>query len=117
MPDEPGKPTGPKIQTTPNTPKTPSARTTTLWSAHPNPFNPETTIDFSLASAVRVYVAVYDVKGALVRTLVDENQTAGDHSVRWNGVDEKGRSAASGIYFVRMIAGTYTDVRKIVMLK
>jgi hypothetical protein len=118
LPDEPGKRGGdPKIQTTPNTPDTPTARSTTLWNAHPNPFNPQTTIDFSLASSMQVSVAVYDVRGALVRMLVDGTMPAGDHSVRWNGADEEGRSAASGIYFVRMIAGSYSQVRKIVMLK
>ena len=118
LPDEPSKRGGdPKIQTTPNTPDTPTARTTTLWNARPNPFNPQTTIDFSLASSAAVSIAIYDVKGALVKTLVDETMPAGEHSARWNGVDEQGRSAASGIYFVRMVAGSYSQVRKIVMLK
>jgi FlgD Ig-like domain/K319L-like, PKD domain/HYR domain len=94
-----------------------NARITTLSSVHPNPFNPETTVDFSLAASSDVTIAVFDVRGALVKVLVDGTQTAGDHSVRWNGVDEAGRSAASGIYFVRMIAGSYSEVRKIVMLK
>jgi flagellar hook assembly protein FlgD len=57
------------------------------------------------------------VRGSLVRTLVNETMPTGQHQARWNGVDEGGRPAASGIYFVRMIAGSYTDVRKIVMLK
>jgi len=118
LPGEPAKRGGdPRIQTTPNTPDTPTARTTTLWNAHPNPFNPQTTIDFSLASSAAVSIAIYDVKGARVKTLVDETMPAGEHSARWNGVDEQGRSAASGIYFVRMVAGSYSQVRKIVMLK
>jgi len=118
LPGEPAKRGGdPRIQTTPNTPDTPTARTTTLWNAHPNPFNPQTTIDFSLASSAAVSIAIYDVKGALVKTLVDETMPAGEHSARWNGVDEQGRSAASGIYFVRMVAGSYSQVRKILMLK
>lgn len=118
LPNEPSKRGGdPKIQATPNTPDTPTARSTTLWNAHPNPFNPQTTIDFSLAASGAVSIAIYDVKGALVRTLVDETMTAGDHSARWNGVDEQGRTVASGIYFVRMVAGSYSQVRKIVMLK
>lgn len=94
-----------------------SPKVTALSSIHPNPFNPQTTVDFTLASSARVRIAVYDVKGALVRLLVDETMPAGERATRWNGVDEKGRSAASGIYFVRMIAGSYTEVRKIVMLK
>jgi flagellar hook assembly protein FlgD len=57
------------------------------------------------------------VKGSLVRRLVDQTMSAGTHSTRWNGVDDAGRPASSGIYFVRMIAGSHTEVRKIVMLK
>jgi M6 family metalloprotease-like protein len=92
-------------------------RVTALGSIHPNPFNPQTTVDFSLASAAKVQIAIYDVKGSLVRRLVDQTMPAGTHSTRWNGVDDAGRPASSGIYFVRMIAGSHTEVRKIVMLK
>lgn len=95
----------------------PNVRVTAMRSIHPNPFNPETTVDFSIAGNANVTVAVFDVKGALVRVLVDETMTAGEHSVRWNGVDERGRPAASGVYFVRMITGSYNETRKIVMLK
>jgi len=92
-------------------------KVTALSSIHPNPFNPQTTVDFTLASSARVRIAIYDVKGSLVRLVVDETMAAGAHSTRWNGVDQQGRQAASGIYFVRMIAGSYSEVRKIVMLK
>ncbi|HET6349160.1 MAG TPA: HYR domain-containing protein [Candidatus Krumholzibacteria bacterium] len=90
---------------------------TELASIHPNPFNPETTVDFSLASSERVQIAIYDVRGALVRRLVDGTMPAGQHHATWNGRDNSGRTASSGIYFVRMIAGRYEEVRKIVMLK
>jgi hypothetical protein len=115
LPNEPAS--KPKVPTIPSAPDAPNVRSTTLWNAHPNPFNPQTTVDFSLASSMRVSVAIYDVKGALVRTLVDETMTAGDHSAHWDGMDRAGRTAASGIYFVRMVAGSYNEVRKIVMLK
>jgi hypothetical protein len=95
----------------------PAHYVTGLSSIHPNPFNPETTVDFTLASSERVRIAIYDVQGALVRRLVDETMPTGSHQARWNGVDDRGRSVASGVYFVRMIAGSYTEVRKIVMLK
>jgi len=74
-------------------------------------------VDFSLAASANVRIAIYDVRGSLVRRLVDETMPAGQHQTRWNGVDDQGRPATSGIYFVRMIAGSYTEVRKIVMLK
>ena len=83
----------------------------------PNPFNPQTTVDFALASSERVRIAIYDVRGTLVKRLVDETMPAGEHHATWNGIDDAGRPTASGIYFVRMIAGGYEQTRKIVMLK
>jgi hypothetical protein len=90
---------------------------TALLSVHPNPFNPETAVDYSLERTQRVVISIYDVKGALVRRLVDQLMSAGEHRAAWSGVDDAGRPASSGIYFVRMIAGSYTETRKIVMLK
>ena len=90
---------------------------TKISSIHPNPFNPQTTVAFELSVATRVRIMIYDVRGALVRSLVDNEMAPGTHSAVWSGVDDSGRPATSGIYFVRMTAGTHTEVRKIVMLK
>ncbi len=90
---------------------------TRLTSIHPNPFNPQTTVQFSLVSPGLVRIMIYDVRGALVRRLVDEARAAGTHAEVWNGADDSGRQAASGIYFVRMMAGSYTETKKIVLLK
>jgi flagellar hook assembly protein FlgD len=64
-----------------------------------------------------VRISVYDVTGALVRQLVDEKMPAGQHQARWDGKADRGTSVTSGVYFVRMMAGSYREVRKIVMLK
>jgi hypothetical protein len=93
------------------------AKATELNSVHPNPFNPQTTVSYTLSGDTRVRIAIYDVRGSLVRLLVDDAQGAGEHHAVWNGVDDAGRPATSGIYFVRMIAGSYVETRKIVMLK
>ena len=77
-----------------------------LMQNRPNPFNPETVIPFSLASPGRVAVRVYDVRGRLVRTLLDAIKPAGVHAARWNGATESGARAATGIYFYRI---TYPD--------
>ncbi len=84
----------------------------------PNPFNPATTIRYRVpVDGTQVTISVYDAVGRRVRTLVDERRPAGSGSVVWNGVDERGASAASGVYFYRMQAGSYDRTRKMVMLK
>jgi FlgD Ig-like domain/HYR domain len=92
-------------------------RETRLTSIHPNPFNPETTVEFALSSSQPVRIAIYDVRGSQVKHLVDQTMPAGEHRATWNGIDDAGRPASSGIYFVRMIAGRYEQTRKIVLLK
>lgn len=91
---------------------------TALGEAYPNPFNPSTTIPFALAADGPVRVEVYDVAGRLVRTLVDRNMNASpSHRVDWDGLDAAGNSSASGVYFVRMTAGSFKESRKITLLK
>ncbi len=62
-------------------------------------------------------IDIYNVKGQKVITLVDEQMSAGHHSVVWNGKDDSGRNAASGIYFSRMRSGKYTATRKLILMK
>jgi FlgD Ig-like domain len=89
-----------------------------LYPNAPNPFNPETTIRYDVpAGGARVSIVVYDIAGRRVRTLLDSNAPAGGHSVVWDGRDEHGQGAASGVYFCRMIAGSFVQTRKMVLLK
>jgi len=92
-----------------------------LGRACPNPFNPSTTIDYTVAAPSRVTVRVYDVAGGVVRTLVDSHVAAGRRTAVWNGTTNSGEQAASGVYFIRMdgasSAGSFSRVRKVVMLK
>jgi parallel beta-helix repeat protein len=90
---------------------------TELTNIVPNPFNPQTTIQYSLASHGRVEIKIYDVAGKLVQTLANETQVAGQHSVVWRGIDRRGSQVASGVYFVRMIAGSQVFTKKMVLLK
>ncbi len=110
-------PDGPPVVTAEPVVPTPKPSSTGFTSIHPNPFNPQTTVDFALASPERVRLAIYDVRGTLVRRLADQSMPAGEHSLTWDGRDDNGRTASSGIYFVRLIAGAVTETRKIVMLK
>jgi hypothetical protein len=84
----------------------------TLKQNFPNPFNPTTTIDYTLPASSRVLLKVYDVLGREIRTLVDERQIAGDHSVKLDG-----SNLASGVYFYRLQAGTYAETRKLLLLR
>ena len=83
----------------------------------PNPFNPVTTIRYDVREKGLVSIKVFDVSGRLVRTLVDEVREPGSHAAIWNGWNNEGRQAASGIYFCRMEAGDFRAVRKLVLLR
>jgi hypothetical protein len=72
---------------------------------HPNPFNPETNIGYALPKGSRVTLTIYNVRGQLVRTLVDDFQPAGFHKAYWDGKDAGGLQVASGPYFYRIQAG------------
>jgi hypothetical protein len=84
---------------------------------YPNPFNPDTQIPYQLPEPGEVSLVVYNTLGQQVRVLVNERREAGYHHLTWNGKDEIGRQVASGIYMVRMKAGEYRSVRKMVLLK
>ena len=83
----------------------------------PNPFNPETAIRYSVARTGPVAIRIYNVNGALVRTLVNRVQAAGEHAERWNGTDDHGRPLPSGAYFYRLESDGFTDSRKLILLK
>jgi hypothetical protein len=79
--------------------ETPVPRYTTLGQNYPNPFNPQTWIDYSLSRPGPALLRIYDERGRLVSTLVDEPAlAAGPHRLRWNGRDAAGRNVASGVY-------------------
>ena len=84
---------------------------------YPNPFNPETSIRYSLEQNGPVNISIYNTRGQLVRTLVNETKAAGLHTVVWNGMDEQGSSVSSGIYYYKMYAGKYSSTRKMILMK
>jgi len=85
---------------------------------HPNPFNPQTTIAFELPKRESVTLQVFDMSGRLVRNLITaEPHTPGRHEVVWNGRDDSGRQVASGTYFYRLEAGSYSETKRMVLIK
>ena len=84
----------------------------------PNPFNPETTIGYNLAEGGDVSLRIYNIVGQVVRTLVNERQSAGRYQVRWSGSDDRGVAVSSGIYFYQVsAAGKFQDVKRLMLLK
>lgn len=94
-----------------------SGRRLSLPGNVPNPFNPSTEIRFEVDRESFIELAVYDMQGRRLRTLVHEWRPAGNHGVRWDGRDQHGRPVASGTYHVRLKAGERSLVRKILLLK
>ena len=84
---------------------------------YPNPFNPETTISFSLGNASKVDLDIYNIRGQLVRNLLDTEMMAGEHTVVWNGTDSNGAKVGSGVYFYAFRAGEHIETRRMMLLK
>jgi hypothetical protein len=88
---------------------------------YPNPFNPGTTIQYRLPQSATVSLIIYNLKGQAVRSLLKTDETPGEHSVRWNGENERGERVPSGVYVYRLEAraagGTSAVSRKIMMIE
>jgi hypothetical protein len=95
----------------------PAARGIVLSDAFPNPFNPVTSIAFSLPARSMVELDVLNANGELVKTLVQEELPAGEQRASWDGTDSTGRAVSSGVYFYRLRAGGQALSRKMVLLK
>jgi hypothetical protein len=93
---------------------TPKAR---LFDAAPNPFNPFTSIRFSLSRPARVRLLVFDVSGARVKSLADGLMPAGEHQLRWDGTNDRGRPLSSGAYFYRFEADGEAQAKKLILLR
>ena len=92
-----------------------------LYQNHPNPFNPSTTIPFTVpgteGSRSTVNIAVYDVRGSRIRTLVEGSLPTGRHSVQWDGRNQRGEQVSSGMYFVQLRTAGTRVTRKMVLLR
>ena len=84
---------------------------------YPNPFNPTTTIEFDLPKESHVEIVIYNILGQKIITLLKSELQAGTHTVLWHGEDNIGQSVSSGIYLVRMVAGKFSDLKKLLLLQ
>ena len=84
---------------------------------YPNPFNPTTSIDIQIAQSSKLLVQVFDAKGRLVNTLINNTTDAGYYHVTWNGKDSKGYDMSTGVYFISVASGVDRNTQKIILLK
>jgi hypothetical protein len=84
---------------------------------YPNPFNPTTTIEYTVGVTGPVTLDIINVKGQVVRHLVDRVMSAGIHSVQWDSTNERGERVSSGVYFYRLVAGDYSETKSMTLLK
>jgi hypothetical protein len=84
---------------------------------YPNPFNPQTTIAFSIKDRGAVSVKVYNVAGELVRTLANDDRAAGSYTLVWDGRNDAGQPVSSGVYFYKLVTNSFSQTKKMVLLK
>jgi len=88
---------------------------------YPNPFNPSTTIEFAIPESnlegVKVNLSIFNVRGQLIKTLVNEIKSPGYYEIHWNGTNDWGERVSSGIYFYQIVAGDFRSTKKLVVLK
>ena len=88
------------------------------FNAYPNPFNPTTTISFSILNDSNVELSIFNIKGQKIKTLVSDQLTIGNHSIIWNGTDESGEVVSSGVYLYKLLINSKTEaVNKCLLLK
>ena len=88
-----------------------------LYPNYPNPFNPETKINFTLSSPMAVRLEIFNLKGQLVRKLVDSQNLSGEQHIVWNGTDDDGRGVSSGVYYYRLTTPQKVMTRKMALVK
>ena len=84
---------------------------------YPNPFNPSTVIEYSIAEPSFVNLAIYDASGRIVRTLVSESKVADSYSLTWDGTNDSGVQVSAGMYLYKINAGSFTETKKMLLVK
>jgi flagellar hook assembly protein FlgD len=87
-------------------------------SNYPNPFNPSTTIEFSIQNNSNVELSIFNIKGQKIKSLLNDQITSGEHSIVWNGEDDSGKKASSGVYLYKLhVNGRIELTKKCLLLK
>jgi len=91
---------------------------TVLYQNRPNPFNPSTVIRYDLAAAGNINLRIYDISGALIKSLANEHHDPGRYEIVWRGEDNHGRRIASGVYFIQLVTSTgHRETRKTLLMR
>jgi hypothetical protein len=98
-------------------PDVPPVFATKLWPCHPNPFNPQTTLSYDLHEPGMVNLSIFDAKGRLVAVIVDQPQGAGQHQEVWNGYNDNGAAAPSGVYYLKLVSNNVEQTQNMLLLK
>ena len=88
-----------------------------LFQNMPNPFNPETAIEFEIPKRSHISLQVFNILGQRLKTLAHKSYSAGKHSVYWDGTNENGQKLATGVYFLRLQSEEYVETKKLILLK
>ena len=88
-----------------------------LLQNRPNPFNPATVIRYDIARPGQVRLRVYDLSGALVKTVLNEFHDVGRYETVWRGDDDSGRQVASGVYFYRLESSDFVDTKRMTLIR
>jgi hypothetical protein len=88
-----------------------------LYNAYPNPFNPTTTLHYELPLEALVSLSIYDLMGHNIKSLINNKQPAGYHSIKWNATNNLGEPVSAGMYIYMIQAGEFRQVKKMVLLK
>ena len=83
----------------------------------PNPFNPVTTLRYTVPEQELVNISVYDMRGNLVKKMVNTSQSPGIKTVRWDATDSQGNTVSAGVYLYKIQAGTFSQTKKMILLK
>ena len=88
-----------------------------LYQNYPNPFNPITTLGYSTPEDDLVNITIYDLKGSIVKTLINNSQSAGYKTVKWNATNNRNEPVSAGLYIYTIQAGEFKQTKKMVLLK
>ena len=85
--------------------------------SYPNPFNPYTTLNFELSRASFVNFTIYDIRGNVIKKLINKNISSGQKSIQWDATNDKGQLVSAGMYLCKIQTDDFIDTKKVILIK